>query len=236
MDPVTGAKAKLFGAPGAAEVDAVAVYARAPRPIFKSSFDEPNGHTQILEGHAEAEVHILDAQVLSSLLFQNTPTGRLVDPDIKTISVLEDLPPVDPIDPKFVTKDAFGSVYVRRRLLGTAALEADASVKIRLPCGVPFVLQLPDTKLSKARSLPRIQREEMVFAPGEYLHQSFRAELFGTLCGQCHGSISGRAIDAALNPDFVTQASSTLSRFQAPFDMSGPPSSRGPITGPPATP
>ncbi len=69
------------------------------------------------------------------------------------------------------------------------------------------MLQLPDTTLSRERNLPRFQREAMVFAPGESSHQSFRAEFFDALCGQCHGSLSGRPLDIALKPDFVTQAS-----------------------------
>jgi hypothetical protein len=236
MDPVTGAKTKLFGAPGSAEVEAVAVYARAPRTLFKSSFDEPNGHTQILDGQPEAEITVLDFRLLASLLFQNTPTGRLIDPEIKSVTVLEDLPPVDPIDPSFVAKDAFGSVYVRRRPLGIVGVEDDGSAKFRIPGGVPIVLQLPDTTLSKQRSLPRIQREEMDFSPGEYVHQGFRTELFGALCGQCHGAVSGRPVDTALDPDFVTQASVTTSRFKTPFEMNKPPDQRGPISGPSPTP
>ena len=39
----------------------------------------------------------------------------------------------------------------------------------------------------------------MVFSPGEYVHQSFKREFFDGLCGSCHGSISGRSIDSALN-------------------------------------
>ncbi|MBX3201279.1 MAG: hypothetical protein KF894_24300 [Labilithrix sp.] len=241
MAPSTGAKTKLFGAPGSAEVDAVAVYARLPRPIFRSTLDEPNGHALVFDGKPEAEIHVLDFRVLASLLFQNTPTGRVVDPDITTFNVYEDLPPTPEVDAmdkggSFVATDAFGRVYVRRRLLGSAQVEADGSAKFSIPGGVPIVLELPPTKLSQERGLPRVQREAMSFSPGEYVHQSFRADLFGGLCGQCHGAISGRPIDAALQPDFITQASDTISRFKAPFDMNKPPGARGPITGPPPAP
>ncbi|HVH43760.1 MAG TPA: hypothetical protein VM925_15505, partial [Labilithrix sp.] len=81
MNPATGAKTKLFGDAGSAEVEAVPVLGRLPRPIFRSTLDEPNGHTQIQEGKTEAEIHVLDVPVLASLLFQNTPTGRLLDPE-----------------------------------------------------------------------------------------------------------------------------------------------------------
>ena len=217
------------------------MYARFPRRIYRSRLDEPNGHVLMFEDKQEAEIHVLDFPVLASLLFQNTPTGRQIDPEISTFNVYEDMPPpleVDSMDKggSFVANDAFGQVYVRRRLLGTAAVEADGSTKLSVPGGVPIVLELPPTKLSQEKGLPRVQREAMSFSPGEYAHQSFRANLFDGLCGSCHGSISGRPIDAALQPDFVTQASSTLSRFKGSFDMNKPPAARGAITGPPVTP
>ncbi len=241
VSPVTGARTKLFGDAGSAEVDAVAVYARAIRPVFRSTLDEPNAHTTILSDRKESEVTVLDMRVLSSLLFQNTPTGRLVDPGLDAIFVYEDMPPpleVDTFDKggANVASDAFGRVYVRRRLLGEVPLERDGSAKFNLPGGLPIVFKLPDTDLSRDRKLPRFQRESMVFAPGEYVHQSFKAEFFDALCGQCHGALSGRAVDVALKPDFVTQASATISRDKPPFVLNKSPADRGPIEGPPTAP
>lgn len=239
MSSTTGIKTKLFGDATSAEVEAVGVYARFPRPIFKSTIAEPNGHTTVFEDRSESEIYVVDFPVLSTLVFQNTPTGRLIDPEVKTFDVYEDLPPTQEVASfeqggSFVATDEYGKVYVRRRLLGTAALEDDGSVKFRIPGGLPIVLGLPKTKLSATLNLPRFQREAMSFAPGEYTHQSFKANLFGSLCGACHGSMSGRSVDAALQPDFVTQASETIARDKGPFDMNKPPAARGAITGPPA--
>lgn len=241
MSSVTGAKTKLLGEAGAADVDAIGIYARPLRPVFQSPLDEPNGHATIRSDKRDSEVHVLDMRVLASLLFQNTPTGRLIEPDLDAVSVYEDMPPpleVDTFDKggANVTTDAFGRIYVRRRLLGSVPLETDGSVKFNLPGGLPIVLKLADTKLSREKNLPRYQRESMVFAPGEYAHQSFRAQFFNGLCGQCHGSISGKPIDAALDVDFVTQASATLSRDKPPFVMNKSPAERGAIEGAPATP
>ena len=237
MNPVTGAKTQLLGAAGAADVDAVGVYARLLRPVFRSTLDEPNGHTVIDESKPDADVTVLDMRVLASLLFQNTPTGRLIDPEVATFSIYEDMPPpldVDTFDKggANVVNDAFGRVYVRRRPLGPVALETDGSTHFAVPGGLPIVLKLPDTKLSRERKLPRFQRESMVFAPGESAHQSFRAELFDSLCGQCHGAVSGRAIDVALKPDFVTQASATIARGKPAFPLNKSPRDRGPTEGP----
>lgn len=238
MNATNGAKTKLLGDAGSAEVDAVGVYARLARSVFVSTIDEPNGNVTMYTDRTEAQVNVLDMRVLSSLLFQNTPTGRLVDPELTEVFVYEDMPPPADVDSfakggSNVVSDPFGQVYVRRRLLGAIPLEQDGSTKFQLPGGLPIVLKLPDTKLSRERNLPRTQREQMVFAPGEYAHQSFKAEFFDGLCGQCHGSISGRAVDTGLKPDFVTQASSTIARDKPPFIMNKPPAERGPIEGPP---
>ena len=241
MTSTTGAKTKLLGEAGVADVDAVGVYARLLRPVFVSTVDEPNANTFVDPTKSDADITVLDMRVLSSLLFQNTPTGRLVDPEINTFTVYEDMPPPLEVDSfekggANVVTDAFGRVYVRRRSLGPVALKEDGSTRFSVPGGLPIVLKLPDTKLSAERKLPRFQRESMVFSPGEFSHQSFRAEFFDALCGQCHGSLSGRQVDVALKPDFVTQASATLSRGAAPFALNKPPGERGPIEGPPPTP
>ena len=226
MSTTTGQKRKLFGDASTAEVDAVAIYPRAARPIFRSSLDEPNGTTTISPNDTRADVHILDMPVLASLLFQNTPTGRVVDDGIKQFDVYEDLPPTGS-DGAFMYTDAFGTAYARRRLIGRVPVNSDGSARFFIPGGVPIVLGLPDTDLSKKKGLPRVQREAMVFSPGEIVHQGFKRELFGALCGQCHGSISGRPVDAALQPDFVTQASRTAARDGQPANLDKAPGDRG---------
>ncbi len=231
MSSVTGAKEKLLGDAGSAEVEAVGVYGKLVRPIFKSSLDEPNGHTRITDGVAEAQLHVVDFGILATLLFQNTPTGRVIDPDLTSVELYEDMPPPPEMDSfekggANIATDAYGRVYVRRRLLGTVPFASDGSAKFTVPGGVPLVIHAPDTPLSREKKLPRWQREQYVFAPGEYAHQSFKRELFGSLCGACHGSVTGKPVDAALIPDFVTQASSTLSRSQPPLGLAIPPAQR----------
>jgi len=241
MSPVTGVRTRLLGEAGKADVEAVGVYPRFVRPTFRSTLDEPNGHTRIRADRTDAEIHVLDMRVLASLLFQNTPTGRVVDPELASVTVYEDMPPPLDVDSfakggTNVVTDPFGQVFVKRRLLGVATLADDGSTKLTVPGGLPIVLELNDTKLSRERNLPRFQREAMVFYPGEDAHQSFRREFFDGLCAQCHGSVSGRPTDTALNPDFVTQASATIARGQGPFVMAKPPAERGAISGPPAKP
>ncbi len=239
FDAATGTKTKVLGAAGTAEVDAVAVYARVPKGIFVGTPDEPNGNTSIHPGDNGAEVTVLDMTVLGSLLFQNTPTGRVVEPDLNSFDVYEDLPPdvaAFGACSGNTACDAYGKVYVRRRKRGTVPLQGDGSAKFRIPGGMPMVLHLPDTAESMKLGLPRWQREEMTFTPGEYAHQGFQARFFNNLCGGCHDSISGKPTDAAFGPDFLTQASEVVATPLLPVDMTTAAMPPGPIIGPPFTP
>ena len=241
FDPETGEKTKLFGEAGASETEAVAIYGRASQGVFASALDEPNGHTQVLEGKTEADITYLDVPVLASLLFQNTPTGRLLEDGLAGFQLYEDLPPPANVTSfaqggANVTQDEFGQVYVRRRLLGNVPVAGDGSAHITIPGGLPVLFKLPDTAASREKSLPRFQRESVSFAPGEYVHQSFRKDFFNGLCGQCHGAISGRPTDVAVQPDILTQASRVLARDAVPLNLNIGPEQRGAVEGPPATP
>ncbi len=236
LDPTTGQKAKLLGDAGASETEAVAVYARADHGLFRSIPDEPNAHTSIHDNAAEADIHVLDMKVLATLLFQNTPTGRTIEDDVSDFEVYEDMPP--PLDMTSlapggnVAQDEFGLVFVKRRLIGRVPVASDGSSHFQIPGGLPIVLKLPDTKTSLEKKLPRFQREEMQFSPGEYASQSFKKEFFDGLCAQCHGSVSGRPTDVAVQPDFLTQASATLSRDNPPANLNLAPPARGQPQGP----
>ncbi len=237
LDPARGTKVKLLGDAGVAEIDAAPVFARANRGVYASSLDEPNGHTQIHEGKAEADITLLSGPVLASLLFQNTPTGRPVE-ELKEIAIYEALPPpvtqtsVD-ADPRFAVTDEHGKVYVRRRLLGRVPLAADGSARFQVPGGLPLVLQVPETKASREKKSPRTQRETISFAPGEYAHQSFRPAFFDGFCGGCHGAASGKAIDVGVTPDVLTQASSVLARSGVAVNLNVAPGRRGAVEGAP---
>ncbi len=241
VNPSNGQKTKVIGIAGTAEMEGVAVYPRTPRVEYLSAPNEPNGVTVIHPERSEADVTVLDFQLFGSLVFQNTPTGRIIE-DFTSVDVFEELPPpltMDTFDKApagSLATDPFGKVFVSRRLIGAVPLAKDGSAHFQIPGGVPFVLHVPDTELSKQNNLPRFQREEMMFAPGEYVHQSFKRQFFDGLCANCHASISGHGLDTALKPDMLSQASSTLARDLAPVQLNLPPSARGSLVGPPATP
>ncbi len=241
FDRTLGQKTLLIGGAGSADVDAVAVYARVSRGVFQATGDEPNAFTSIHQGAPEADITVLDMSVLGSLLFQNTPTGRELE-TFNEFDLYEELPPTSDVTSfasapsQFVATDAFGQVYVRRRLMGPVPLASDLSAHFVTYGGLPLVLHLPDTTVSKKLGLPRFQREEIEFQPGEYAHSAFKAQFFDNMCGFCHGAISGHAVDNAVAPDILTQASDTASRTSVPTNLQVPPSARGPVVGPPSTP
>ncbi len=236
LDTASGAKTRLLGTAGKADVEAVAIYARPLRGLFASTASEPNAYA-IDEKRPTADVLIHDADIILSLMMQNTPTGRLLDPDLASFDLLEDLPP--PLDMKsfdgggsFVAHDAFGSVYVRRRQIGTVPLKADGSTHYQVTGGLPLVIRLPQTPLSSARSLPRIIDEHVMFSPGESVHEGMRRGAFDGFCAGCHGATSGKALDAALQPDILSRASDTAAFREPPIVLDKPPADRGPVVGP----
>ncbi|HEX6240556.1 MAG TPA: hypothetical protein VFZ61_06665, partial [Polyangiales bacterium] len=224
--PETGASLRLGGEAGRAEIEAVAVYARPNRGVFRSRLDEPNGATTLEDGDA-AEVHFLDVPLLATLLFDNRRVGRPIDERVGGVDVLESLPP-DVNAKRFsdlpggkVQEDAYGPLFVDYAERGHFGLEPDGSARVRLPGGHPLVLRVTDEggkTLAFADGGPfsgeMVQREEMQFYPGERISQGFRRPLFNGLCGGCHGSITGAELDIAINIDVLTHASSTDSHSQ----------------------
>jgi hypothetical protein len=220
LDPITGATPRLGGSAGSAEIEAVALYAREDHGVFTSRHDEANGRVDVIPGDNTVEVNVLDAPLLSTLIFGNTRVGRPIDPafsgfelltsKIPSASRFEDLPSSE------VISDAYGRAYLAWDALGRVGARRDGSLKFRMRAGLPITLRLLDQRgqaLRFAAGGPlegeQIQREEMQFYPGERSHQSFRRELFDGMCGGCHGSVSGRELDVAVDIDVLTSASKT---------------------------
>ena len=213
-----------------ANVEAVAVYAKPFREVFESRIDEANGHTEIIPSRREeSQINIIDWPVLATLIFSNTREGRPIDYGIGGLRAYEVLPPPDAGDfaglPNVVT-DRFGPLHEELVSLGHAPTFADGSVSIVIPGGIPLVLQ-PTTRDGDELSFPEgapftgtvIQREQMQFYPGENANQSFKRRFFNGLCGTCHGSISARELDAAVDVDILTSASQFMARDSIPVRL-----------------
>lgn len=237
IDPATGARVPLI-TNAKDDLWPVAIAPRFNLRLFKSRLDEPNGATQIFEDDARrtrSQITFLDAPLLSSLLFQNTRTGRVVPTGNFALSLWEDLPPepgvtsIDGASASSVFSDGYGKVYVRRGLLGAPTMYYDGSASATIRGGIPLVLQTRVKLAGEANPTDHFQREEMQFYPGEVVRQGFRSQLFNGICAGCHGSISGYETDISINPDILSQASQVEAKIHNPTDLTNQPSS---TTGP----
>jgi WD40-like Beta Propeller Repeat len=233
IDPVSGERRELTR--GADDLLwPIAVYAHATRTIFHSRLDEPNGATRIDAGRSTSDITYLDLPLLSTLLFQNTRSGRPFAETSGDVEFWEQLPPAAGVTSfanagAFATSDAFGPLYVRRRSLGSVTPAAtDGSAHVRLPGGVPFNLAVRIQLDGDSGPTLHHQREAMQFYPGEAARQSFPRKLFNGVCANCHGSVSGLEDDIAANPDILTRASEVVARGQDPTDLRD----RGGVEGP----
>jgi hypothetical protein len=238
VDPRDGGRKVLVprGA-GRSVVEAVAIYARPNHSVFTSRLDEVNGATFLEAGKRDAVANILDLPMLASLLFENTREGRNVDRKLRALGLLESLPPpatatsFDALEAGFVGSDEYGKLWVKRRRLFIEPAHDDGSLAVRIPGGMPFVLELYQ---GKDGTVIATQKEEMQLLPGERARIAFRGPLFDAQCGGCHGSISGREVDVHLTPDVLTAASRVVSIEKRPTDWFLGPDRRGTPTGPPA--
>jgi len=232
LDPVRGEVVRLGGVGGRAEIEAVAVYPRPSRGVFTSRIDEVNGRSEIQPGERDAVVHMLDFPLLSTLLFNNTRTGRPIDARIGGFELLMAVPPpndvtsFDALAPSQVVSDAFGRLFVDQTSLGKVTIYEDGSAKIRTAGGRPVTLRLLDRLGAPLRFTAgaafqgeMVQREELQFYPGERQAQGFKRELFNGMCGGCHGSVSGRELEVAVDFDVLTRASETLAKARPASEL-----------------
>jgi hypothetical protein len=178
-----------------------------------------------------AEIEVLDFPLLATLLFSNTRASRPIDLDVGGFDVFAEHPPPAGATSfaalgADVVSDAYGQMYLRRELRGHVGLNADGSTRFSVPGGLPIVLRVTGrdgSPLAFADGAPfsgeMVQREQMQFYPGERSRQSFPRTLFNGMCGGCHGSISGRELDIAVDIDVLTTASQVASRGQSPTGL-----------------
>ncbi|HEX4341459.1 MAG TPA: hypothetical protein VH062_36370 [Polyangiaceae bacterium] len=227
VNPVSGERSAPVVSDSASVLWPVAVYERYSYGVYKSKLDEPNGATQISSAAGDktrSDITFLDVPLFESLLFQNTRSKRVVPDKPSDLQFWEDLPPESGVKSyddggAFVVSDAFGKVYVRRRMLGSATPLDDFSMHVRIPGGAPLVLA-PNVQLAADGAPVRHhQLEEMQFYPGEIVRQGFQRHLFNGVCANCHGAVSGYDADISANPDILTQASRVSAKDAAPTDV-----------------
>jgi len=212
LDPRNSTRAAVAGFTGGASyVDAAIVMKREQRALFKN-------YTQLIFGGkggqlsdpSLASVHFPDLPMLSTLLGANLRTGRFVDSlrGASKVVFYEHMAP--PSDPAAARAAQTGSqmVYSQLNMLGSAGLASDGSAHVRLPSLTPIIMELQD---GNGNSLFKMTEEDQL-GPGEFISRGVPQSFFNSVCGGCHGSVGGRELDVAIDPDALTSASISLSR------------------------
>jgi hypothetical protein len=221
LDPKDGSRAPLsaFAGGGKSHVEAVLVYKREPRPLFR------NLTQLVFGGHIDptdpthGTVHYPDLPMLGTLLGANLRTGRFVNTlrGATDVVIYQDQAP--PSDPAAAMGMLQGSqmVYQNRTVIGHAPLATDGSVQLRLPSLTPLIVELQ----TNGKPIFTMSEEDQL-GPGEHISRGVPQAFFNSVCGGCHGSVTGRELDIALNPDALTGASVSLSRDPAKTQSLGP--------------
>jgi len=208
FDPRTASRTTLVAGSGRSVVEATLGYKRAENELFK------NLPQLVFGGHSGAPagiMHFPDVPMVATLLGANLRRGRDVQAMDAAVAlkVYQDLPPPGPNPGGLSGSQA---VYVNRQPLGTAAFEADHSLKVYVPVQTPLILELVDGSGNPVFTMT----EEHQVAAGEYVTPGVPRALFNGVCGGCHGSVSGEELDIAVTPDALTGASVSLSRDKDP--------------------
>jgi hypothetical protein len=208
-----------FSGGGKSWVEAVLVYKREPKETFK------NLTQLVFGGHVDptdpthGEVHYPDLPMLGTLLVANLRTGRFVDMyrGGTQLVVYEDQGPTDAAT-GMAGRTGSQMVYQNRKELGRAPLASDGSVHLRLPSLTPLILEVQDGSGAKLFTMS----EEDQLGPGERISRGVPQKFFNSVCGGCHGSVSGKELDIAIDPDALTGASVSVSRDSSQVQSVGP--------------
>ncbi len=221
VDPRNGTRTPLAGFNGGGKswVEPVLVYKREPKPPFHNLTQLVFGGSVDASDTAHGEVHYPDLPMLATLLGANLRTGRFVDTmrPAKEVVIYQDQPPADAAS-GMAGRTGSQMVYQSLKELGRVPLASDGSAHLRLPSLTPVILELQDGSGNKLFTMS----EEDQLGPGERISRGVPQQFFNSVCGGCHGSVSGRELDIAIDPDALTGASVSLSRDPAKTQSIGP--------------
>jgi hypothetical protein len=210
FNPRDGTSEPLFGT-NAIRVDAQLVYKYPARHLYD------NRRQLVFGGNAggastTATVHMPDAPMLFTLLTGNLRRGRPVEEfrSARYLAVYR-----EGMCGANCTANVNG-IYQQREFLGRVPLEDDGSTKVNLPAGEGLVFELQDS----SRNAVVTMGEEHQLGPGESISMGVSESLFNSVCGGCHGSVSGSELDVEVTPDALTNASRSASAGNAALNPS----------------
>jgi hypothetical protein len=196
VDPRTGQRTPILTGPGS-QVEAVLAIKYPPRAMYLNRRQLVFGGEQDKSDLGHAVVHVTDLPMLATLLGANLRRGRPVA--------------------RFRDGDTLGVKGAAGQAHGTAPLESDGSVVVRVPSRTPVFLDLRQGNTTLFQ-----MTEEHQFGPGERISLGVREPLFNHVCAGCHGAISGEELDISVVPDALTGASQTKARSSGTVHSIGP--------------
>ncbi|MCK6528421.1 hypothetical protein L6R50_12990 [Myxococcota bacterium] len=216
--PAIGARTVLVDEPGVADFDPEPLVLRAPPPL-----DAP------LEWDPEAETALLfhmGAPMIDAILSNLSPSGEKVPrDDIVGMRLVEAIPTTPerraPVAPELTRDGREGATtttlghHAPARVLAEIPLAADGTFQAEVPAGVAIRLQALD---ASGMAVGRMHNRWLDFHPGQTMRQGISAEdpvFYASRCAACHGAASGDPNEAFIEPDAMTMASVTLSRYES---------------------
>ena len=199
--------------------------------IDKSLLTDDYGVTRAPEG-TPGEIECYDYPLLQSFLIHFAPTeaknfnlqsgnpnGEITDVEnqFKYVRILTEAPhdkaqmiPVDGSDyaSPFASRSGIG-IHTEKEIIAEVPIENDGSFYAEVPANKPLMLQGLNHKRMAMHSMNRW----FYVQPGEKLTFSIPRSIFSLRCAGCHGSLSGKSVDALGPPDLVSAASRVMATW-----------------------
>lgn len=213
-------------------VDAPGVHDHDPQPVLVRP-SPPSGAPRDWTAERGLFLHNglpLNDAILSSL----EPVGAkpLVADRAVAVRLVEAVPGERIPVPSDETRDGHAgatsaslSVHPAARILAELPLAPDGTFAADVPAGVPFRLQTLD---ARGLAVGAMHNRWYDLSPGQVIKQGVghgNPRFYGAQCAGCHGALDGEPAGAFIEPDVMTTATVTLSRF----DQGDP---RRPLTPP----
>ncbi|MBM4388286.1 MAG: hypothetical protein FJ088_11140, partial [Deltaproteobacteria bacterium] len=206
----------LADAEGMNDSDPVGIFARKKPEIL----EKPDGTEKVLK--------IPDAAMFQSILMNNAPVKRsdLLREDIEFVRVISQLPPaleeheplLNPLNTKKAkNNDPFSTlisngIFKKRLILGTAPVEKDGSVNIRIKSGMPVTFQFLNAEgFAVGEEIGRW----FYFTGGGEVSFGVKRENYELECASCHGTLDGSKKETGVFPDDAVNYESSAGSKEA---------------------
>ena len=194
-------------------MESVLVYKREPKSLFHNTTQLVFGGGVDPTDLAHGQVHYPDLPMIGTLLDREPAHGPLRRLVARVGLAARHLPGSrsDRRRHRHGGADRQPDGLSEPHQLGRVPLASDGSVHVRLPALTPVIVELQDGSGNKLFTMS----EEDQLGPGEHISRGVPQVFFNSVCAGCHGSVSGKELDIALDPDALTGASVSLSRDTA---------------------